>query len=70
MSEPLRVAFVVEGPTDFIMLKEVVGRILEGERRLHRSGSLRQGIQGCLGTVSRIVMEGCIKSKNIIFFLI
>lgn len=31
MSDPLRVAFVVEGPTDFIMLKEVVGRLLEGE---------------------------------------
>jgi hypothetical protein len=30
MSDPLRIAFVVEGPTDSIMLKEVVGRFLEG----------------------------------------
>ncbi len=30
MSDPLRIAFVVEGPTDFIVLKEVVARFLEG----------------------------------------
>jgi hypothetical protein len=30
MSDPLRIAFVVEGPTDSIMLKEVVTRLLEG----------------------------------------
>jgi hypothetical protein len=30
MSEPLRVAFVVEGTTDFILLKAIVARILGG----------------------------------------
>lgn len=30
MSDPLRIACVVEGPTDFIMLKEVVARLLKG----------------------------------------
>lgn len=30
MSDPLRIAFVVEGPTDSIMLKEVVARFLGG----------------------------------------
>ncbi len=30
MSDPLRIACVVEGPTDLIMLKEVVARLLDG----------------------------------------
>jgi hypothetical protein len=30
MSEPLRIAFVVEGPTDFIMLKTVIASLLKG----------------------------------------
>ena len=30
MSNPLRIAFVVEGPTDLVILKTVVGRLLEG----------------------------------------
>ncbi len=30
MSEPLRVAFVVEGTTDFILLKAIVSRLLRG----------------------------------------
>lgn len=30
MSDPLRIAFVVEGPTDFIMIKEVVKGLLAG----------------------------------------
>ena len=29
MSEPLRVAFVVEGPTDFIMLKAIIGNLIK-----------------------------------------
>ncbi|ACL03915.1 conserved hypothetical protein [Desulfatibacillum aliphaticivorans] len=29
MSDPLRVAFAVEGPTDYIMLKEIVGSLLD-----------------------------------------
>src|SRR4030042_430267 len=29
MSEPLRIAFVVEGPTDFIMLKTIIANLLE-----------------------------------------
>jgi hypothetical protein len=30
MSEPLKIAFVVEGPTDFIMLKTVIANLLKG----------------------------------------
>jgi hypothetical protein len=30
MSDPLRIAFVVEGPTDFVMLKAVIENLLEG----------------------------------------
>jgi len=30
MSEPLKIAFVVEGPTDFIMLKTVIANLLGG----------------------------------------
>lgn len=30
MSDPLRIGFVVEGPTDFVVLESVISRLLEG----------------------------------------
>src|SRR5258708_33739285 len=30
MSEPLRIGFVVEGPTDFVILESIAGRLLRG----------------------------------------
>jgi hypothetical protein len=30
MSNPLRIGFVVEGPTDFVVLESVVAKLLDG----------------------------------------
>lgn len=54
MSDPLSIAFVVEGPTDFVMLKAIVSRILDGrdfvptivQPELDRTGKALPGESG------------------------